>query len=225
MGRRIALFGGQQETLPIKNEKQLQALMDNLWHKVEHAKSKIKYYQAYRNYMICLIGFNTAFRAENLLQLKVFQLENGYISIKELKTGKMQNFRMNKQFHEEVLKYIKEFDLKPNDYLFMGQKKVNTYKGKTTNVILPITQQQARRVIQSAGKAVNIDFTFGLHSLRKTFGYMYILNGGKPETLMKMYNHDDYNYTMRYVHWGIDDAEADREAIYIGHQKPKNLRN
>lgn len=223
MARRITTFGGQKETLPIKSKKLLNALMDYTWSLVEHAKTDKKYYLAYRNYMLVLIGINTAFRAEDLLQLKVFQVIKGYVSIKEKKTGKTQNFRMNKQLHEEILKYIEEFDLQPNDYLFMGQKKTQTYNGKTYNVIYPITRQQGLNIVKKIGDAVNIDFTFGLHSLRKTFGYMYILDGGKHETLMKMYNHDDYNYTMRYVHWGIDDAEADREATFYG--KKRNLKN
>lgn len=224
MARRIKTFGGQKETLPIKSKKQLNALMDYAWSLVEHAKTSKKYYLAYRNYMLILIGINTAFRAEDLLQLKVFQLLKGYISIKENKTGKTQNFRMRKEFYDEVMRYIEEFELKPNDYLFMGQKKKQTYKKSTYNIIYPLTRQQGRNIVRKMGDAVNIDFTFGLHSLRKTFGYMYIFDGGKPETLMKMYNHDDYNYTMRYVHWGIDDAEADREATFYGRTRTRKIK-
>lgn len=216
MSRRIKTFGGQKETLPIKESMTLSAILNYAWNKVEHAKTKKKEYLAYRNYMLLIVGFNTAFRAEDLLQLKVFQVEKGYISIKENKTGKTQNFRMNKEFYNEIKKYIDKFELTSTDYLFMGQKKKQTYDGKTYNVIYPITRQQGHHIVREYGRAVNIDFVFGLHSLRKTFGYMYIKNGGKPETLMKMYNHDDYNYTMRYVHWGIDDAQADREASFIG---------
>lgn len=165
--------------------------------------------------MICLVGFNTAFRAEDLLQLRKKDL-NGYVHIKENKTGKMQNFRMNKEFYQEVNNYCDKWEITDNEYLFKGQKKSQTYKGKTYPIILPITRQQAHRIISRAGDAIGIDYVFGLHSLRKTFGYQYIQNGGKPETLMKMYNHEDYDYTKRYVHWGIEDAEADREAMYIG---------
>ena len=128
--RRIKHFGGQQATLPIKNDKQLRTVMLYLLQKKEHAKTPIKYYLAYRNYMLFLIGFNTAFRAEDLLQLRVKDVIKGFVSIKENKTGKVQNFRMNKQLHQEILDYIKEFDLKENDYLFMGQKKRDTYKGR-----------------------------------------------------------------------------------------------
>lgn len=214
--RRVKTFGGQQATLPIKSEKQLQAVMTYLIQSKEHAKTSIKYYQAYRNYILFLVGFNTAFRAEDLLQLRVKDVEKGFVSIKENKTGKAQNFRMNKSLHEEILKYIEEFKLKPNDYLFMGQKKKDTYKGKTFNVIYPITRQNARNICLDVAKAVGIDFKFGLHSLRKTFGYMYIKNGGNIMTLMKMYNHFSPTITLLYVMWGTEDAEADRVATFIG---------
>lgn len=221
--RRIKKFGGQHETLPIKAQKQLDAFMFNLLKKRDHAKTEIKRYQADRNWMLCLIGFNTAFRAEDLLQLKVYQVIKGYVSIKENKTGKMQNFRMNSQLHQDMLDYIKRNDLTDYDYMFMGQKKKQTYNNKTYPVVYPITRQQAHEIVSSIATEIGIDFVFGLHSLRKTFGYFYIKNGGKPETLMKMYNHDDYNITLRYVCWGIEDAEADREAIYLGATHRKKI--
>lgn len=223
MARRIKKFGGQEETLPIKNPKQIEALLSYFLIKRDKAKSDVKKYQADRNYMLCLIGFNTAFRAEDLLQLRKRDL-NGYVHIKENKTGKMQNFRMNKDFYQEVLDYCDRWKITDNEYIFMGQKKKQTYGGKTYPVIFPITRQRGHDIVSKAGKEIGIDYIFGLHSLRKTFGYQYMKNGGNPETLMKMYNHDDYENTKRYVHWGIEDAENDREAMYIGlnnHKKQK----
>lgn len=222
MARRVKTFGGQEETLPIKNPKQIESLLSYFLIKRDKSKSDIKKFQWDRNYMLCLVGFNTAFRAEDLLQLRRKDL-NGYVHIKENKTGKMQNFRMNKEFYQEVIEYCDRWNITENEYLFMGQKKIQTYDGKTYPIILPITRQQAHRIISRAGDAIGIDFVFGLHSLRKTFGYQYIQNGGKPETLMKMYNHEDYDYTKRYVHWGIEDAEADREAMYIGLKSNKQI--
>lgn len=222
--RRIKYFGGQQATLPIKSEKQLNSVLVYLNYLKEHAATKNKYYLAYRNYMLFLIGFNTAFRAEDLLQLRVADVEKGFVSIKENKTGKVQNFRMNKQLHDQILEYIKEFDLKKNDYLFMGQKKQDTYKGKHWKVIYPITRQNARNICRDVADAVGINFKFGLHSLRKTFGYMYIKNGGNVLTLMKMYNHYAPDVTLLYVMWGNEDAENDRESTYIGMKKKTQNR-
>lgn len=219
MSRRIKNTGGQEQTLPIKDKKMLDRVMLYLINQKEHSKSKIKEYQAYRNYILFLIGFNTAFRAEDLLQLRVKDVIKGYISIKENKTGKMQNFRMNKQLHEEIMKYIETYELKNNDYLFMGQKKKDTFQGKTKNILYPITRQNTRLIFRKVAEAVGIDFKFGLHSLRKTFGYMYILNGGNIITLMKMYNHDEPSTTLLYVMWNREDAEREREAVFIGGKK------
>lgn len=219
MSRRIKKTGGQEMTLPVKDKKQLDAIMRYLTIQKEHAKTPIKEYQAYRNYMLFLIGLNTAFRAEDLLQLRVKDVIKGYVSIKENKTGKMQNFRMNKQLHDEILKYIETYELKQSDYLFMGQKKKDTYKGKTWSVIYPITRQNARLIFQKVAEAVGIDYKFGLHSLRKTFGYMYIKNGGNVITLMKMYNHDEPGTTLLYVMWNKEDAESERESVFIGGKK------
>lgn len=220
MARRIKYFGGKDETLPIKDKKLLKRVMDFLVREKEHAKSDIKRKQAYRNYMLFLIGLNTAFRAEDLLQLRVKDVEKGYVSIKENKTGKMQNFRMNKQLHDEIMEYINTYELKPSDYLFMGQKKKDTYKGNTRDVIYPITRQNCQETIfPKVIKACGIDFKFGLHSLRKTFGYMYIANGGNVITLMKMYNHDSPDVTLLYVMWNTTDIEKERESIFIGGTK------
>lgn len=214
MARRIKYFAGQKETQPIKDKKQLQNLLYSLLNKIDKAKSEVKKYQAYRNYMLVLVGLNTAFRAEDLLQLRVCDL-NGYISIKENKTGKMQNFKMNKEFKAEVDKYVERFNLGRYEYMFMGQKTI--VDGKP--YALPINRQQGHRIVSQAGKAIGIQFVFGLHSLRKTFGYQYINNGGQILTLMKMYNHDSPDVTLRYVCWGRDDAEKARESTYLGVKK------
>ena len=214
MARRIKYFGGQKETQPIKDQRQLQELLYYLLNQIDKAKSEVKQYQAYRNYMLVLIGLNTAFRAEDLLQLRVCDL-NGYISIKENKTGKMQNFKMNKDFKAEVDKYVQRWNLGRYDYMFLGQKKV--VYGKA--YIYPINRQQGHRIVSRAGKAIGINFVFGLHSLRKTFGYQFVNNGGNVLTLMKMYNHDSPDVTLRYVCWGRDDAERAREDTYIGVKK------
>ena len=98
----------------------------------------------------------------------------------------------------------------------MGQKKRDTFRGKSYKVIYPITRQNARNICKEVADAVGIDFKFGLHSLRKTFGYMYIKKGGNVMTLMKMYNHYSPDVTLLYVMWGKEDAESDRESTFIG---------
>ena len=206
MARRIKKFGGQKATTPLKNEKDINAIMNYFLIKRECARSTQKRRQADRNWFLCLMGFNTAFRAEDLLQLRVLDLEKGYMHIKENKTGKMQNFRINKFLHEDFKDYVNRNELTSYDYLFFGQKNRN----------FPITRQQADRILKKAAQEVRLKQEFSLHSMRKTFGYHYIKNGGNLLTLMKMYNHDETSTTEIYICWGTDDAESERSNIYNG---------
>lgn len=206
MSRRIKTFGGQKATVPIKNERDMNNIINYFLIQREQAKTSAKRWQADRNWMLCLVGFNTAFRAEDLLQLRVMDIEKGYMCIKENKTGKVQNFRLNKLLHEDIMDYVKRNDLTSYNYLFPSQKNMN----------FTITRQQADRILKKAATAIKLKQPFSLHSMRKTFGYHYIKNGGKLLTLMKMYNHDETSTTEIYICWGTDDAEQDRQSIYNG---------
>lgn len=209
--RRIKTFSNATATEPIKDERDIKRLLNYMISKIEHAKTTIKEYQAYRNYMIVLIGINTAFRAEDLLQLRVKDL-NGYVHIKENKTAKKQNFRLNKELVNQIEIYVQKYDLKPSDYLFLGQKRKED--GRPYNY--PITRQMAYKMISKAGEEMGFGFIFGVHSLRKTFGYRYIKNGGNLITLMKMFNHSKPEVTLKYVMWSDKDVDKDRQSFYIG---------
>ena len=68
--------------------------------------------------MLVLIGFNTAFRAEDLLQLKVKDLVHGHVCIKENKTGKTQVFNLRKELLEIIRDYVSRNKLTDYDYMF-----------------------------------------------------------------------------------------------------------
>ena len=135
--------------------------------------------------------------------------------IKELKTGKMQHYRMDKRLHKDVLDYIERNHLADHDYLFKGQKK----KQSGISYVLPLTREMGYKIMKQNADEVGVVSTFGMHSLRKTFGYFYIKNGGNVITLMKMYNHDEPATTLRYVCWENDDAEKERSRVYIAATK------
>lgn len=202
--RVIKKIVNKKATVPIKDKKEMEAITNYFLIKRSEAKTEIKRRQADRNWMLCLLGFNTAFRAEDLLQLKVLELQNGYISIKENKTGKMQNFRMNLKLYEDIQEYIDRNKLTQYDYMFFGQK----------NRSMAITRQQADSVLKEAAKGTKLKSRFSLHSMRKTFGYRYYKDNGKLLTLMKMYNHNDTITTLLYICWGNEDAEESRMQIY-----------
>jgi len=209
--RRIKYYSkseGQKQTQPVKNKKSLENLMYHFIAKIEKARNNQQKRLADRNWMLVLIGINTAFRAEDLLQLRVKDVMNGYVCIKENKTGKVQNFKMRKEFYQDISSYIERHELTSTDYLFKSRR--------SDGEVRCITRQQADRILAQAKKDLRFKFNFSLHSLRKTFGYHYYLDGGKLLTLQKMYNHESPDVTLDYIMWNTTDAEDSRAAIYLG---------
>lgn len=201
---------GKQTTLPIKDMREINRIASYLLIKRDKAKQNgqdKRYLTYYRNYMLFICGINLAFRAEDLLQLRVKDLVDGYVQIKENKTGKSQIFPLNKAFVADVKRYVEVMSLTPHEYLFPSQR---------PGVIGAITRQQADRIMWDIKRNCKINYTFAMHSLRKTFGYMYYKNGGKLLTLQKMYNHDDPSTTLRYIMWDDNDVQKERKTIYIG---------
>lgn len=167
-----------------------------------------RHWQYDRNYMMVLVGFNTAFRAEDLLQLRVKDLIYGHIQIKENKTGKSQMFNLNKKLLEEIRAYVERNGLTDYDYMFPSQRNDGVCKA--------ISRQQADRIIKDIKRALHINYTFGMHSLRKTFGYRYYSDHKDVLTIMRLYNHDSPDVTLRYIMWDSNDVEKAREGVYIG---------
>lgn len=207
--RRIKKHTGQKTMYPIKCKKELRKCFDWLEWQVNQATTQIKQKQAYRNLMFFMIGVNTALRAEDLLQLRVKDVYKGVISVKQNKNNKLKTQKFRNDVYEEIKKYIHLNDLKLNDYLFMGQKTKTTYKGITTDVITPITKQNALVILKGLARGVGIMYPFGIHSLRKTYAYHLFVETGNIASVCQALNHTDIKVTMRYIMWNNADAEDD----------------
>lgn len=208
MARRVKTNSDSNDkTLPIKDTRQ-QNNMLHYWLSIRNKANGVNEYLAHRNYLFIFLGLNTAFRCEDLLQLRPKDLDGGYIRIKENKTGKTQNFKLNNDVYKEVQLYCKKYDVGTNDYLFQSRQK--------NGVIRAINRQQAWKIIKRTTKAVGVKYKVGVHSLRKTFGYNFISKGGNVLTLMKMYNHSSPAITLLYVMWDSDDVENERTNVFNG---------
>ena len=221
MSRRIKYIAkGKHQTRPIKDKKQVNEILYYLLAKRDREKQRGNLHRSWlydRNYMLVLIGFNTAFRAEDLLQLKVKDLVHGHVCIKENKTGKTQVFNLKKELLEIIRDYVYRNELTDYDYMFPSQR--------TDGQIRAISRQQGDRIMRDIEEHCGIHYCFGLHSLRKTFGYQYYADTHDVLTVMKMYNHDSPDVTMEYIMWNSNDTEKAREEFYIGvENKPKKRK-
>lgn len=205
--RPIKKSNRKKPTIPIKDPKEINLMMNYLLKEIYKAKSEKKKKQKRRNWMLVLLGFNTAYRAEDLIQLRVKDVNKGYQSIVENKTGKVHNYRMNKNLYADILDYIEKNELDEYDYLFGTQKN----KGLT-----PMTRQQCDRLLRDIANAIKLKQPFSAHSMRKTFAYQLYLNGTDLITISKMLNHFSVEETLIYICWGDDDVASVRQKTYIG---------
>lgn len=178
-------------TYPIKTREELDAF-----------KHYYLYREKWRNYLLIIMGLNTALRISDMLALQwlhVYDEKNhcyrNHICLIEQKTGKRNQIAINKSL-KEALEYCRN-DQKPESYLFCISNDENH----------PISRCQAWRIVKKAAGETGLDEHISCHSLRKTFGYHAWKQGVPPAMLMNIYNHSSYQITKRYL--GIEQDDKD----------------
>ena len=159
----------------------------------------------YRNYLLVVMGLNTALRISDLLQLKWTDVYNKetkhfftHIHLTEQKTGKRTMILLNSNVKKALKKYGKHIGKKTtSSFIFFNSQ----------NPEKPISRVQAYRIIQRATKDLDIDGQISCHSLRKTFGYQAWKEGAEPALLMSVFNHSSYSITKRYLCIDQDDKD------------------
>ena len=185
-------------TLPIKDRERLD-MLKNYYRDVKNSP---------RDYLLIIMGINTALRISDILTLQwkdVYsdsrQCYHTHITIREQKTGKINTLRLNASVLAALENYANGETFSPNHYLFQSRKGNN----------LPISRQQAFRIIRQAAAHAGLEEHISCHSLRKTFGYYAWQQGISPALLMKIYNHSSFQITQRYL--GIEQEEKD--TVYL----------
>lgn len=181
-------------TLPIKDRERLE-MMKNYYKDVEENP---------RNYLLVVTSINTALRISDVLTLKwkdVYSVSQcrykTHITLLEQKTGKRNTLLLNEAVINALKLYAGDKNLPEEQYLFQSRKGNN----------MPITRQQAFRIVRTAALHVGLEEHISCHSLRKTFGYYAWKQGVSPALLMKIFNHSSFQVTQRYL--GIDQEEKD----------------
>lgn len=169
-----------------------------------------------RNHLIFVLGVSTALRVSDLINLKMGDVFNPdhsikqYITIIETKTRKTNHIMLNAEVQSALKLYRDDFlahsknvavfntpqgevkRLIPDSYLF--QSKITNGK---------LTDKALYCLVNEAGKALNLPYHLGSHSLRKTFGYWTLKL--KPNdtnaltVLQQALNHSSLDSTMHYV--------------------------
>jgi integrase len=173
---------------PIKSKKDIKRIKDIL----------IK--RSYRDYFMFSFGINIGLRISDLLKLKVKDVKEDVIYMRDKKTNKDNRFPIIPELREEIDKYIEGMD--DEDYLFPSKKKLGE----------PIEPDRAYIIMRDVGKEIGLEH-LGSHTLRKTFGYHFYIRTKDVAFLMDLFNHSSQKVTLRYI--GID-IDYRREALENG---------
>lgn len=157
-----------------------------------------------RDYLMFVIGINTALRVSDLLELKYCDVMDikgnlhSHFELKETKTGKNNKIAMTKGVEKALKDYIKDnFKGDLNHYLFQSRKGDNK----------PINRKTAWDIISKTAESIGLK-SIGSHSLRKTFAYHQYQMGTDIALLQDMLNHESSSVTLRYI--GITQDQKDR---------------
>ncbi len=142
------------------------------------------------------VGINVSLRISDLLAIRYsdLDLENRRLQLREMKTGKNKEIRLNDTVIKIIEKRRKQF---PEDE-FLFQVHSNRATGK------PVSRQMVARKFKEAGETLNI--ALSTHSMRKTRGYAMFSDGKPIEMISKVLNHSSPSVTMAYL--GITKEEV-----------------
>ncbi len=160
---------------------------------IEEIKTELNTKKTRKYYALFCTGINVGLRISDLLQLKVIDVKSGYVRTKETKTGKYKQFPINDSLKAVLDNYIKEFQLKDDDYLFF------TNKADKTKNSQHIDQSQAYRKLRETIKKVAPELHISTHTLRKTFGFWLYKQTKDIVLVMHALNHSSIAVTMRYI--------------------------
>lgn len=169
-----------------------------------------------RNFALFVVGVNTAYRASELLSIRLGQVRHlnagDRLEIKQKKTKKYRAVTLNNSCVDAIQRHLEQLERKAlrmknlswvddDSYLFAGKD-----PGK------PITVPYLNNLVKDWCRKANCKGNFGSHSLRKTWGYMQRTKQDTPvPLLMQAFGHATQQQTLDYL--CIQDKEID--AIYI----------
>jgi len=141
---------------------------------------------------LCLftLGINTAFRANELLSIKVGQVwylrVGDTLTIKQRKTGKYRSVVLNENAVGAIANYLRHTPLSDADDLFTG------LRGR-------LTVPTVNHLVKIWCADVGLKGNYGSHTMRKTWGYWQRQNGADILNLIEAFGHATQRQTMAYL--------------------------
>ena len=202
-------YEGSSLVYPIKDLAELEKFIRVFKEEAEDVtKKEYESFIAARNFLLIMIGLNSAYRISDIISLKwkdVFDSNGDFreVQIHEKKTGKYRSFYLNDVVKTAITNYLRNENVqsymkkatgriqpKLHDYIFFTRKSEKEH----------INSNTARMFIKEAADKVGINMNVGTHTLRKTFVYHTLKkNPTALNTLMECLNHSSQAMTLKYA--------------------------
>lgn len=157
-----------------------------------------------RNYCLFVMGINTAFRANELLSLRIKQVEHlkvgSRLEVKQSKNDKYRAVTVNSNGYEALQYWLKLHPRRgePNAVLFQSNRSHSAIRVSTLN-----------NLVKLWCKDVGVIDNTGSHTLRKTWGYHQRMHGNASiPVLMVAFGHTSENQTLEYLCIQTDEVQA-----------------
>lgn len=149
------------------------------------------------------IGLNLALRITDLLSIRFSDIQSDRLLLKEGKTGKVANIKLN----QKTIEVIHRIRTEHPDHTYLFQSFRNQRAGNLPPA--PLSRRYVSRAFALIGEDVGI--ALGTHSMRKTRGYHLYKSTKDIARVMKMLRHSAEGVTLRYI--GITQEDIDRDFI------------
>ncbi|MCL1062602.1 tyrosine-type recombinase/integrase [Shewanella benthica] len=151
------------------------------------------------------IGLNLALRISDLLSIKFSDLQQDRLILREMKTGKVANIKLN----PKVIKAVEEVRARHPHHIYLFQSYRNN-QAKHSQA-KPLTRRAVTKAFQLVGEELKL--ALGTHSMRKTRGYHLYQKTKDIGRVMKMLRHGSEGVTLRYI--GITQEDVDKDFVEL----------
>ena len=165
-----------------------------------------------RNFALFVVGINTAYRASELLSIRLKQVRHlapgDRLEIKQKKTKKYRAVTLNNgsvMAIQTLLEYLDRKALKMKDLTWVDD---DSFLFAGMDPAKALTVPYLNNLVKKWCRQANAKGNYGSHSLRKTWGYMQRTKQDTPiPLLMQAFGHASQQQTLAYL--CIQDEEID----------------
>lgn len=208
---------------PIRDPEKLKAMRNYFYNKYLKTNNINMKQKHLRNHTIFILGLNIGLRISDTLRLTWGNLAGNKCTIREKKTGKLNDIYLSKDSRQALDEYRKFYDVRnipcnPDEAIFMREN----IEDISDEDILK-AEKAYNKVLKEAAKNIGIKDNIGTHSMRKTYCYWFLQNNKNDAyalaRLQRKLKHSNQRITLEYAGFSTEQEQKDSDDMSDFYQK------